>query len=38
MDGLTDKVEEWFKKNGGVKKENKRYEEKKEENFEGERE
>src|SRR4030042_3090192 len=27
LDGLTDKVEEWFKKNGGTKKESKRYEE-----------
>jgi exosome complex component RRP4 len=38
MDGLTERVEDWFKKNGGVKRENKKYEEKQEENFERERE
>jgi exosome complex component RRP4 len=37
MEGLTDKVEKWFKDNGGVKKENKKYDDK-EENYEGERE
>ena len=36
MEGLTDRVEKWFKENGGVKKESKRYDDK-EENFEGER-
>jgi len=36
MEGLTEKVEEWFKENGGVKKESKRYDDKEE--FEGERE
>lgn len=35
MEGLTDRVEKWFKENGGVKKESKKYEDK--ENFEGER-
>ena len=28
MEGLTEKVEEWFKENGGVKKETKKSEEK----------
>jgi len=28
VDGLTEKVEEWFKKNGGTKKESKKYEDK----------
>jgi exosome complex component RRP4 len=37
LDGLTERVEDWFKKNGGVKRENKKYEEKQEENFEGEK-
>ena len=36
MEGLTDRVEKWFKDNGGVKKESKRYDDKEE--FEGERE
>mgnify|MGYP001562941566 FL=1 len=38
MEGLTERVEKWFKENGGVKKESKRHDERKEENFEGERE
>jgi len=36
MEGLTEKVEEWFKKNGGIKKESRKYDNKEE--FEGERE
>lgn len=36
MGGLTEKVEKWFKDNGGVKKESKRHD--KEENYEGGRE
>jgi exosome complex component RRP4 len=30
MEGLTDRVEKWFKENGGVKKENKKYDDKEE--------
>jgi len=36
MEGLTEKVEKWFKENGGVKKETKKYDNKEEE-YEGEK-